>query len=43
MGRRFRAWLDGRVYCCSGCGTHVAEADDIVSKVREGGKSETLN
>ena len=34
MGRRFRAWLDGsRVYGCSACGTHVADADDIVSKV----------
>lgn len=36
MGRRFRAWLDGsRVYGCSACGTHVADADDIVSKVSE--------
>jgi hypothetical protein len=38
MGRPFRAWLSGaHVYGCAACQTHVADADDIVSKVGEEG------
>lgn len=37
MGRVFRVVLGGeRVYCCSGCKTHVTEHDDLVSKSFQG-------
>ena len=34
MGRPFKQYLDGpRIYSCSTCRSHVADHDDIVSKV----------
>jgi hypothetical protein len=35
MGRPFKQYLDGpRIYSCSTCRSHVADHDDIISKVR---------
>ena len=39
MGPAFRQYLDGaKVYGCAACKTHVADHDDVVSKVREGAR-----
>ena len=36
MGPAFRQYLDGhKVYSCASCKAHVADHDDIVSKVRD--------
>ena len=34
MGRLFIEPLDGKVYSCGCCGSHLARAEDLVSKVR---------
>ena len=33
MGRLFLSYLDGRVYCCRLCKTHLARLDELISKV----------
>lgn len=33
MGRLFAVTLEGRIYSCKHCGTHLALSDDVVSKV----------
>ncbi|KAL8470391.1 hypothetical protein ACS0TY_033027 [Phlomoides rotata] len=32
MGRIFEVTLEGKIYSCKHCGTHLALTDDIVSK-----------
>ncbi|XP_072986420.1 protein yippee-like At5g53940 isoform X1 [Typha latifolia] len=32
MGRIFTVELDGRIYCCRFCRTHLAVADDLISR-----------
>mmetsp|Transcript_14354 Transcript_14354/g.62342 ORF Transcript_14354/g.62342 Transcript_14354/m.62342 type:complete len:152 (-) Transcript_14354:973-1428(-) len=32
MGRLFLSYLDGRVYCCRLCKTHLARLDELISK-----------
>ena len=37
MGRPFKQYLEGpRIYSCSTCRSHVADHDDIISKVLSG-------
>jgi hypothetical protein len=33
MGPAFRQYLEGKVYGCASCKAHIADNDDIVSKV----------
>ena len=42
MGRLFLSYLDGRVYCCRLCKTHLARLDELISKVVDDSLSVSL-
>ena len=43
MGRLFLEYLEGKVYACSTCGSHLASATELVSKVDFRSEDRTLD